>query len=251
MLSKRYAPPEYGTFFEVTIGNRRADMIALGIWQSRGYSVDGFEIKVRRQDWLKEKKNPEKAEHATSLCDAWWVVAPEGIVPVAELPEPWGLLVPKMVAGQPQLHTVKKAARKMPFDRQADLPRYFVASMLRKVADTTIPRAEHRTEINRLVEEGIEAKRGSDAYQLKRVQEELSNLRKKISEFETRSGVRLNEWNAGDIGDAVAAVLSMRAYGLKPLESLANLARSFVRDYEALAATVPRGTVDAASDPKR
>jgi len=52
------------------------------LWPSRGLHLMGFEIKAGRGDWLRELKDPGKAEGIAAYCDQWWVVAPaEVIVP--------------------------------------------------------------------------------------------------------------------------------------------------------------------------
>lgn len=73
--------------------SRRFDFVAIMGWSSRGHEVQGFEIKVARSDWLRELKEPAKAEPLASLCTRWWIVAPPGVVKVEELPPAWGLLV--------------------------------------------------------------------------------------------------------------------------------------------------------------
>ncbi len=70
---------------------RTADAMAFGNYPSRGLTIQGFEIKVSRQDWIKEKDNPTKAEPIAQYVDQWWIVAPVGIVRLEELPAGWGL----------------------------------------------------------------------------------------------------------------------------------------------------------------
>ncbi|RSY83147.1 hypothetical protein DAH66_12830 [Sphingomonas koreensis] len=95
-LAKKFGAPEYALFFEVgdaTGGRARrwADAVAMGLWPSRGLALQGFEIKVSRQDWLGELRKPEKAEAIARYCRYWWIVTPPGIVKDGELPENWGL----------------------------------------------------------------------------------------------------------------------------------------------------------------
>ncbi len=66
--------------------------MAMGVWPSRGLVLHGIEIKVSRNDWRRELADPSKAEQLARFCDFFWVAAPEGIIPVAELPPNWGLL---------------------------------------------------------------------------------------------------------------------------------------------------------------
>jgi hypothetical protein len=77
-------------------GTRRADLVHIGLWSSRGAGrIDVCEVKASRADWLRELKQPAKAE-------AWWphsstyslVVPHESLVRDGELPPGWGLMVP-------------------------------------------------------------------------------------------------------------------------------------------------------------
>lgn len=97
-LRARFSPPEWAIFQHVANGTgsnarRWADAVAMGIWPSRGMPIHGFEIKVSRGDWLRELKNPEKAEAVHRYCDYWWiVVADKNHVQPGELPQGWGLM---------------------------------------------------------------------------------------------------------------------------------------------------------------
>ena len=75
--------------------NRHADAIAVSLWKSRGLAIFGFEVKVSRQDWIKELKNPGKAEPIAQYCNQWYlVVGDKDIVQFGELPMNWGLMIP-------------------------------------------------------------------------------------------------------------------------------------------------------------
>jgi hypothetical protein len=71
---------------------RRADLVRIGMWASRGTGIDVHEIKISRSDWLRELDEPAKAEAWWPYCNRFWVTAPAGIVKSAELPEGWGLM---------------------------------------------------------------------------------------------------------------------------------------------------------------
>jgi hypothetical protein len=96
-LRERYCKPEWSIFFEVSNGtgarsHRYADAVAMNLFPSRGLEVHGFEIKTYRSDWLRELKNPEKAEAVFKYCNRWWIVAEKGLVKPGELPPTWGLI---------------------------------------------------------------------------------------------------------------------------------------------------------------
>lgn len=71
---------------------RRADLVRVGMWASRGLGIDVHEIKASRSDWRRELGDPAKAEAWWPYCNRFWVVAPPGVVAVGELPEGWGLM---------------------------------------------------------------------------------------------------------------------------------------------------------------
>lgn len=71
---------------------RTFDAVAINLWPSKGLTIEIFEVKVSRSDWLRELKKPDKAAPALALGDYFSVVAPAGCVKPDELPERWGLI---------------------------------------------------------------------------------------------------------------------------------------------------------------
>ena len=97
LLRNRYPIDEWALAFEVAPetggGTRRADAVAMNMWRSRGHAIHGFEFKVSRSDWLRELKDPSKADAVAQYCDYWWLVVDgDHILKENELPEGWGLL---------------------------------------------------------------------------------------------------------------------------------------------------------------
>lgn len=95
LLRETYCQPEWCIFFEVGNGTgnnarRWADAVAFNCFPSRGLEINGFEIKTSRGDWLREMKQPEKAEPVFQYCDKWWLVTTENVVKDGELPIVWG-----------------------------------------------------------------------------------------------------------------------------------------------------------------
>ncbi len=69
---------------------RTLDAMALGLWPSRGMELQGFEVKVSLADFRRELETPEKMDAFAHVLDRFWIVAPAGVVPVAEIPATWG-----------------------------------------------------------------------------------------------------------------------------------------------------------------
>ncbi len=133
LLRKKYAMPEYFLAEEVRDaagfdGRRSVDALAMGMWAGRGLHITGFEIKSSRGDWLKEKKNPEKAEAINQYCDHWFIVASPDIVKLEELPLSWGLMVPNGNG----LKVVKAAPKN---EHAVPLTRSFVAAFIRRCGE--------------------------------------------------------------------------------------------------------------------
>ena len=100
-MLQRYCAPEFALLFEVGNAtgfatNRHADAIAMSLWPSRGLALHGFEFKASRSDWVRELKDPAKAETIATFCDYWFLVESDReIVKANALPMTWGLLAPK------------------------------------------------------------------------------------------------------------------------------------------------------------
>lgn len=55
--------------------------------------LHGHEVKVQRSDWLRELRDPTKADAWRRYCDRWWLVATPGVAKPEEIPDGWGLIV--------------------------------------------------------------------------------------------------------------------------------------------------------------
>ena len=98
-LERHYRKPGAARDGEILIpevqapgSQRRADLVRIGMWASRGTGVDVHEVKVSRADWLRELDDPAKAEAWWPYCNRFWLVAVPGVVAAGELPAGWGLL---------------------------------------------------------------------------------------------------------------------------------------------------------------
>lgn len=92
-----FPSPEWLLGFEVRNGagfdaNRSIDAQAINTWPSRGMEIVAVEIKVSRSDFLREMKDPSKAESGAAYADRIALATPKGLVKPEELPKGWGLI---------------------------------------------------------------------------------------------------------------------------------------------------------------
>jgi hypothetical protein len=133
LLAQRWPLPDNAFFPEFRGGTgwsceQRADAIAMDLWPSHGLELFGFEVKTSRADWLREMKQPWKADFMKKYCDRWYLVVSDlSIVKYAyELPPDWGL----MFAEEGRLVTMIEAKKLAP----EPIPRTVLASLMRRVA---------------------------------------------------------------------------------------------------------------------
>lgn len=234
-LKVRYPAPAWALFFEVASGTgyssrRYADALAMSLFPSRGLEIHGFEVKRDRGDWLRELKNPQKADEIASYCDYWWMVTPEGVINLEELPKPWGWLLYKE-----EFLNQKKAAKTL---KAKSLSRPFVAALLRRANEFVERSLGSRKDVNKAFEDGIQRGRTQAKEDVEIATRELAKFKEGIAEFEKNSGLKINPWNAGNIGNVVA---TLQNFNIRDsVEELEYVTKSV----EASAATL-RGKTEA------
>jgi hypothetical protein len=200
-LAKRYTPPAWALLAQVGngtgfTGNRYADAMAMSLWPSRGLHLHGIEIKVYRADWLRELKDPAKAEDVAAYCNFWWVATPPDVIRPGELPHAWGHLV---LNGRRGLVSEKDPTENK--GAALDLP--MVAAILRRASEGMVPREAVNGLTAAAREEGIELgkQRVEQDTGIEAVQRQYDELRKAVEAFEAASGVQIGSpWGAGDVG---------------------------------------------------
>jgi hypothetical protein len=191
--------------------NRHADAVVLSLWPSRGIYLHGYEVKVSRQDWLHELRQPKKSAEVQQYCGRWnLVVGDQSIVDLAEVPETWGLIVAEKVGNR--LRTVKAAP---PLEAKP-LDLGFIAAVIRRVAEQQ--KESLQCEYQRGRDDGV-----ADAPKItaEEIQHEAGQigaayqrLKESIAAFERDSGVKIDMWNGGQVGKMFAEFQRIRtAYG--------------------------------------
>lgn len=215
-LRERFGPPAYGFLTEVADGtgngrSRWCDVLAMSLWPSRGLEIIGIEVKASRTDWLKELKNPAKAEAICRYCHRWYLaVGDASIVRPGELPPTWGLIKPDSTG---------LAITEGPLLTPIPPDLTFIAAIVRRSA-------EQSTDFEALraaTDEGYRRGRKAGGKNAGLDTDLLERLRKTVDEFEKASGVSIDcGWPDGKkIGEAVKAVLAREH--LKPVKYIERL----------------------------
>ncbi len=184
--------------------SRTADAIAMNMWPSRGLRLHGFEIKVSRSDWVRELRDPAKAEAFHGLVDYWWlVVSDPTFVHDGELPDGWGLLAPR----GPGLGVFTEARR----HPDVTTPRDFLAALLRRAKREVTPEAVHARTRREGYDEGLAAGRTANIDALQQLRAERDRERATIAEFEEVIGQPIRRWTGQEgLIEALAIVLEGR-----------------------------------------
>ncbi|WP_053555298.1 hypothetical protein [Sphingopyxis sp. 113P3] len=208
-LKKKFCAPEYALFFEVgdaTGGRARrwADAVAMGLWPSRGLSLSGFEIKVARNDWVKEMRAPAKAEAIARYCSQWWMVTSPGIIREGELPELWGHF---------ELHpNGLRVIKPAPLTEAEPITREFLAALLRRASELD-RKIEHEAIEKAIARDAEATKRQIEnevAWRTRRGEERAKEAEQKLQAIYDACGLEPSEvtrmFGADNFARAVAMV---------------------------------------------
>lgn len=235
-----------GAAFDASIS---MDVVVVGLWPSRGLTIEAIEVKVSRGDWRRELAHPEKAEAACSIVDRFWIAAPQGVVPTAEVPPTWGLLeVCDTKRGR-----IVKTTRPAPLLRDGstrDLPvtRDLLVGMLRscpgaiaggKLDPNVKAIQEARTDERAKISEQY-------ANRVEGLNDQVRTLQQAITDFEVQSGVALTRWTGMDpepkrikeVASALKAILNGDAQVEKAKRQVENAAAQLHRLADEMTTTV-------------
>jgi hypothetical protein len=233
---------------EIALGardGRRADAIALQLYESRGIHLHGFEVKVSRSDWLQELRDAAKADELVRSCQYFSVVAAAGIVDPAELPEGWGLF--EVRGATRQLHRVVAAARR---DDPEPLSLVGNARLLRRMIEALRAPGEavRRDLLEAEYQRGLaDGRRHVDHDRYER--DEHRKLEAVVRAFQRSSGIDLRAWlgeeRAERLGEAARQVLEQP----RIREQLQAQLRRMAGELERAAMELEPGGAAAAAGP--
>jgi hypothetical protein len=201
-LRKRYCSPEWALLFNVADGTgavqtRFADAVAMSLWPSRGLELHGMEVKASRNDWQKERSQPDKAETIAAFCDHWWLVAAKGVAKEDEIPPAWGWIE----YDDGKLVTVKKSVK----TEALAMTRSFLAALLRRASEADEVMLKEAIKVADKEREDRFEKQV--AREVKYKTDDAERLRAAVERFEQASGVKIDTYGGGEIGAAVKAIM--------------------------------------------
>jgi len=168
--------------------NRWCDAIAIGLWKSRGHEIIGFEVKISRNDWLKEKNNPDKAHGVGKYCHKWYlVVGDESIIKPDEIPMNWGLMIPHTK----KTFKIKKEAIRNKNPEPINIG--FMCAILRRAVEQLLPESRLQSEYRRGHNDGYEQGKDWVKRNLEWKEKQVTGLEKKIENFEKEAGFSITE----------------------------------------------------------
>lgn len=174
--------------------DRHLDVVAFGLWPSRGLAIHGIEVKVSKADLKRELAQPDKAESVATYCDRFYIAAPADIVAdtmglgLDMLVPGWGILA---VSGEGDATRVGVVREATGHESKA-IDRGFVAAVLRRLPNLG---DEERTAIrNQVWEEHHDAIKQAGERGAAAARAEIAALRERIREAEAASGIPITEW---------------------------------------------------------
>lgn len=213
--------------------SRTIDAVAMSLWPSRGLRLTAHEIKVARADWVKEMRDPSKAEAFQPFVDYFYlVVSDESIVRPGELPETWGLMAPRarglgVIVQAPLNENVQTMTRGM------------LAALLRQ-AGVQAMRPPEDIEAARYAgfREGQELGESMSKSRIESLSETIKDLRAQELEFKRRCGVNYGTLRGRD--DAFYAAVKSALDGERDVEHLRDRLRRIGDDAKVLAGQADR-----------
>jgi hypothetical protein len=210
--------------------SRRADLVHIGLWNSRGAGgIDVCELKTSRADFRREIDQPAKAEAWWPYCNRFWIVSPhESVTPPGELPEGWGLMVPGKAR---RFRVVVK-----PAEHEAKLTVPLLVTLL-KCTETTRVNAVQAERDKLRGEHYRELQKAREEARMNRADPAVKARLEHLDQLETALGAKLDRfpWRDQIHPEAAAEALRVAAATASEQRSARERARRQAEDLEQTA----------------
>lgn len=177
--------------------HRRLDMMVLDCYNSNGFRIDGFEIKISTSDLRRELEDPEKHIAFFDVIDYYTIAAPSGVTePLMDIiPKRWGILI---INEDGSTRYKRKPLALEDKTANSAVPRGFLASIVRSI-QTLQPSAQELQEaFERGAKEGKEQAERHRGYMADRVKQEADKL-----EAYDKLTARFNIWGSSNEIDEI------------------------------------------------
>lgn len=155
--------------------HRRLDMMVLDCYSSNGFRIDGIEIKVSTSDLRRELEDPEKHIAFFDVIDYYTIAAPAGVTDslMEVIPKRWGIMLIN------EDGSTRYKRKPLPLEDRTsdrDVPRGFLASIVRSIQSLQPSAQELKKEYERGMEDGRKSERQKNAYMNERLKYEAEKL---------------------------------------------------------------------------
>ena len=217
-VARHFSAPEWFTTFEFPLWDsvpvegardRQLDALAISRVASRGNELVGIEIKTDRADWLRELSDPLKADGWARILDRFYVVASKGVIKDGEVPSGRGFLE-ENGSGLKQVLPGLVMSRWRENGGCDPVPRSLWVRILRRTLGSDGIRPILAAAYEQGKKEAVTAVNEDARREMRSAKTDAENAIRRVEEFEKASGVKIEAWDAGRIGEAVAVVLSTR-----------------------------------------
>lgn len=237
-------------------GTRQCDALYVGFTSTSGRTLIGHELKVSREDLLRELDDPHKATDWADECHEWWLaIGDPKVIEGISIPAGWGVMIPGRsktrmevltpADRKPSSHTPSWHAVRSIIARQDTLRAQAITNARLKAHD------EATAEVEKRVREGIERKLAL----AEASGESARNARKQLDDLVEALGIPVNfsdrtTWGNSasldevrQVGEALRAVRDVKIaarhltsrYQVNQLEAVEKDARRLRQQLQALA----------------
>jgi hypothetical protein len=203
---------------------RKLDVLAISLWQSRGYDLDGVEIKVSYADWQRERDNPAKADWWWEHTHRFWVACPIALATRIrdELPPGWGLLACTESSTAALVKPERRDAKPVPWPS--------IVGLLRASSGAGVNALRRERDAGFAEGEQVGRRRAERDSGDQAVREALDRLRDRVAAFEAAAGVRIaDNYSASGAAAEGRLFAAVRGWAENPrwvVQQMARLAAS-------------------------
>ncbi len=235
LLRDKYKQPEFAVAFEVGDNTgfkcrRHADAIAMSLYPSRGLGIYGFEIKISRNDLIKEIESPDKAEPIARFCNGWHLVYPTELKDIdLQIPAGWGIIK----ASESGLKTVRAAKELTP----DPISLGFLAALFRGMCKEDEYRLSEA--VKKRTEEIMKQANADVEYQIKRRTARAEEMEEAARKVAKETGINLFEssWRTPEL---IRAIQKSLHYQEPPIWKLKNIEGILRNSADQLAAEIAK-----------